>query len=180
MSITSDYQTALKRKGLYNGDVDGDFGPLTLAAAQALHTAPGKIPQWMLVAAQELGVSEIYGPRDNPRISLYHASTTLGSKPDEVAWCSSFVNWCVQQAGIKGTRSAAARSWDTWGHATDVNYGAVATVPRTGGSGRHVFFIAGYTKTHVFGLGGNQGDKVSVVPYRISSLTAIRWPVNRA
>lgn len=177
MSITADYQRVLKRAGLYQGKVDGEFGPLTLVAAQGYHLGSAPIPPWMLVAAQELGVSEILGPRSNPRIEMYHVSTTLGLQTDSVPWCSSFVNWCIERVNIESTNSAAARSWDKWGKATPVVYGAVATVPRTGGSGRHVFFIAGFTGTHVFGLGGNQADAVNVAVYRRPSLTACRRPV---
>ena len=177
MSVISDYQKKLKKAGLYHGEIDGDFGPLTLLAAQEFHCGPNKVPRWMLIAGQELGVSEIYGGRDNPRIVMYHGSTSLGGSPDEVAWCSSFVNWCMETAGRTGTNSAAARSWDSWGTRMRAPlFGAVHTVPRTGGSGRHVFFNAGYTDTHVFGLGGNQSDKVNIVPYRRAILTATRWP----
>ncbi|KKK66354.1 hypothetical protein LCGC14_2964930, partial [marine sediment metagenome] len=37
---------------------------------------------------------------------------------DETPWCSSFVNFCVCEAGynpIKETGSARARSWLSWG-----------------------------------------------------------------
>lgn len=180
MSLISDYQRGLKKAGFYPGSVDGEFGPLTLAAAQAYHLGAAPVPPWMLVAAQELGVSEILGARDNPRIEMYHASTTLGSSPDEVPWCSSFVNWCIERVQRQGTNSAAARSWDKWGKATKAAYGAVATVPRTGGSGRHVFFVAGFTRTHVFGLGGNQANAVNVAVYRRPTLTALRLPTNWA
>ena len=176
MSLISDYQRILKKSALYQGEIDGEFGPLTLAAAQAYHCASSPVPKWMLVAAQEFGVSEILGPRSNPRIEMYHASTSLGSRDDSVPWCSSFVNWCMESAQVQGTNSAAARSWDRWGSATPPTYGAVATVPRTGGSGRHVFFVAGFTATHIFGLGGNQSDKVNVAVYRRPSLTACRVP----
>lgn len=177
MSVTTDYQRLLRRSGFYTGEIDGDFGPLTLAAAQQYHLGKTmRVPPWMLVAAQELGVSEILGPRDNPRIRLYHASTTLGDQPDAVPWCSSFVNWCFETADHDGTNSAAARSWESWGRGASIRYGAVATVPRKGGSGRHVFLIAGWTGTHVFGLGGNQSDTVNIVPYRQAALAAVRWP----
>lgn len=176
MSLVTDYQKILKKYAGYSGEIDGDFGPLTLAAAQEYHLKNTPVPPWMMHAAQEFGVSEILGPRSNPRIEMYHASTSLGSAEDAVPWCSSFVNWCMERALVPGTNSAAARSWDKWGLATPIRYGAVSTVPRTGGSGRHVFFIAGFTTTHAFGLGGNQADAVNVAVYRRPSLTATRWP----
>ena len=66
------------------------------------------------IAQEELliGVTEDPQPgHDNPRIRLYHGTTSGGAMPDEVAWCSSFVNFCVEQAGLSGTDSKAARSW---------------------------------------------------------------------
>ncbi|MDH4280687.1 MAG: hypothetical protein OEW83_21690 [Acidimicrobiia bacterium] len=53
-------------------------------------------------------MTEIRGRKDNPRIIEYHASTSLKASNDGTAWCSSFVNWCVSQAWLTGTNSAAA------------------------------------------------------------------------
>ncbi|WP_224984859.1 TIGR02594 family protein [Geomonas agri] len=66
---------------------------------------------WMGIARKEIGQKEVAGHRDNPRILSYHATTTLKATDDETPWCSSFVNWCLKQAGVKGTDSAAATSW---------------------------------------------------------------------
>ncbi len=177
MGTIADYQQTLKRAGLYLGEIDGDFGPLTLSAAAQFHAVKTKLtPPWMLVAANELGVSEILGPRSNQRIVQYHGSTDMGEAPDEVPWCSSFVNWCMAKAGLHGTRSAAARSWDTWGNSTGMRFGAVVTFPRTGGSGRHVALVAGFTDTMVFHLGGNQGDAVNVHASPRHQIAQLRWP----
>eukprot|EP01156_Anaeramoeba_ignava_P011257 Anaeramoba_ignava/a482504_22.p5 GENE.a482504_22~~a482504_22.p5 ORF type:complete len:143 (+),score=5.17 a482504_22:255-683(+) len=85
---------------------------------------PPEIPEsdapWFKIALEEMwaGVTEIRGRKHNPRIIEYHKSTTLRASNDETAWCSSFVNWCIEQAGLKGTDSAAARSWLKWGKKT--------------------------------------------------------------
>jgi uncharacterized protein (TIGR02594 family) len=69
---------------------------------------------WMKVARAEVGVTE--DPLgSNPRIEAYHASTEGGAADDAVAWCASFVNFCVEAAGVRGTRSKAARAWLDWG-----------------------------------------------------------------
>src|SRR5258707_11602572 len=52
--------------------------------------------------------------RNNPRILEYFTATTLHTKKESTSWCSAFVNWCMRQSGIAGTRSAAARSWLKW------------------------------------------------------------------
>lgn len=168
------YQTALKTAGHYRGRIDGDFGPLTLAAAMLFH---GDAPPWLYVAAQELGVSEVLGKRHNPRILEYHKATSLGAEEDEVPWCSSFANWCLNRAGYKGTNSAAARSFDTYGLAlTKPRLGAIVTLPTKTGSRRHVAFVAGFHGRFLFHLGGNQSNKVNV-QYAFTNLAAaMRWP----
>jgi uncharacterized protein (TIGR02594 family) len=69
-------------------------------------------------------LDEISGPEDNPRIVAYHQTTTLGADENETPWCSSFVNWYVEQGGLQGTRSALARSW--------LDSGKPLTTPRRG------------------------------------------------
>ena len=66
---------------------------------------------WIDIAKGEMHQAEIPGPMANPRIVEYHATTSLKATFDEVPWCSAFVNWVMEQAGIKGTGSAKARSW---------------------------------------------------------------------
>lgn len=151
-------QTGLQRDRLYLGKLDGEFGPLTLAAV--MQRAGKACPAYLRIAAAELGVAEIYGERDNPRIISYHATTTLKATDDEVPWCASFVNWCLAQVVVKGTNSAAAISYATWGSLGTGAVGDVYVMSRTGGN--HVAFVLHMTKTHVWLLGGNQGNKVSI------------------
>jgi hypothetical protein len=44
--------------------------------------------------------------------------------------------------------------------------------------GGHVFFVVGWNRTHVYALGGNQRDSVSVVTIPRSEIIAYRWPPN--
>ena len=54
-------------------------------------------------------------------------------------------------------------------------YGAIGIKSRKGGN--HVFFIVGLlSKTHVAALGGNQGNRVSIIPIAIKDIDAIMWP----
>lgn len=135
---------------------------------------------WMDIARAELGVKEIAGPADNPRIVVYHAETSLHAKDDETAWCSAFANWVMKQCGIDGTRQANARSWLTWdgGERCDPKPGAIAILWRgkpVGWQG-HVAFIDRIEGDTLWLLGGNQGNAVSIAPYPKSRLLACRWP----
>ncbi|ACH37802.2 MAG: hypothetical protein ACD_55C00083G0002 [uncultured bacterium] len=149
-------------------------------ASGIFHNAP-----WMDIARKEVGQKEIAGPEDNPRILSYHATTTLKATDDETPWCSSFVNWCLMQVGIKGTNSAAAKSWLHWGRPSGPVPGAVVVVcssKRTdrsfSTSGAHVGFLIEETATDFRLLGGNQGNKVqeSRFPKATWNLLGSRWP----
>lgn len=128
------------------------------------------------VAEFARGVSELPGlDHNNPRIVEYHATTGLKAHDDETPWCSSFVNFCIEQAGGVGTKSAAAASWLTWGRpvdSRDVLLGDVAVLSRVGG--HHVGFPIGIVGGTVLLLGGNQGNRVSVAPYPIARVVAFR------
>ena len=78
---------------------------------------------------------------DNPNmwyepILEYFAATQSKGKghwAETDSWCSAFVNWCVRQSGITGTRSATARSWLHWHQGEKLDQprvGAVIVFPR--------------------------------------------------
>ncbi|MFS0738594.1 TIGR02594 family protein [Sphingomonas sp. 1P06PA] len=170
-----------KAKGLTE---DGEVGPKTLAA---LDMRPiGKMPimqdqppikgkgvgkSWLEIAKAEIGIREDALPgKHTQRIIDYHATTTLRATDDETPWCSSFVNWVVEQGGGTGTKSALARSWLDWGRKLDKpQSGCIIVIKkRTPGftsatgstTGYHVgFYVSGDEKT-VRILGGNQSDQV--------------------
>lgn len=130
---------------------------------------------WYEIARRELGVKELQGIADNPRIVEYHSTTTLRATDDEVPWCSSFVNWCVTKAGYKGTGSAAARSWAKWGvQIAKPVTGCIVVLTRTGGG--HVGFYEGGDESSVSLLGGNQDDAVNVRKFRTSRVLAYVLP----
>ena len=144
---------------------------------QFLSGGSGK-PKYYEIARQEIGVKEISGSKHNNRVLEYHATTTLKATTDEVAWCSSFVNWCLTQAGLLGTNSAAARSWLKWGKPVGKPYEGCIVVFQRGNSSwqGHVGFFVRETSTHVFVLGGNQANAVNERAYSKSSLLGYRAP----
>ena len=180
----------------YGLGIDGVVGTRTWTA---LNSGAAAVPQprmspspvvssdapWMPIATREIGQVEIEGRRHNPRIVEYHASTSMGAAADETAWCSSFVNWVLRQAGIRGTNSAAAASWTSWGQSCHARTGAVTVIfnpsaanSRLSRSGNHVGFLAEDNGGHFVLLGGNQSDSVRISRFPKSTwqLRGYRWP----
>lgn len=138
------------------------------------------MPKWIELAQKEIGQREVRGG-ENPRIIEYHATTSYGAKEDEIPWCASFVNWCITKAGLKGTGSAAARSWEHWGQALDApTPGAVVTFwgdkPNTPAAHVGFYMGPGNTPETISVLGGNQGDAVCSANFSKSRVIAYRWP----
>jgi len=146
--------------------------------------------KWLEIAKGEVGVSEVKGG-ENKKIIEYHSTTTLKAKEDEIPWCSSFVNWCILKAGLKGTNSAAAKSWLDWGVACEPREGAICIIQQkqagadkaTGSSsGYHVGFYLREQDGRVRLLGGNQGDSVKESGFGLGSyrIVGMRWPTEEA
>lgn len=126
-----------------------------------------------------LGTKEEKGTTANPAIVKFASYTSLKAVSDEIAWCSAFVNYVVETCGDKGTRSAAARSWLTWGRKL-INPvpGCVVVLDRKcvdNPNAAHVTFYVGEgTPGFIRCIGGNQGDSVKVSNYSKSSVLGYR------
>lgn len=156
-------ESALDRQGLLQA------APAAVPAPANAGQTQGGTPRWLEVARGELGTTEIRGGRDNPRVVEYHQATSLKAKDDETSWCSSFVNWSMQQAGVAGTNSAAARSWLHWGQAVPrdsahVRPGDVIVFPRGNNPAQgHVAIVQDVMPNgQVRVVGGNQrGERLA-------------------
>ena len=133
-------------------------------------------PKWLIVARAEQAknIHEFPGEwQDNPEIMKYFKDTSYAAHHDEVPWCAAFVGWCLQQAGIKPSGSAAAASYEDWGEdlgETPV-LGCIVVLPH------HVTFYVGHVGTEwVTGLGGNQHDSVKESNYPVGDVISYRWP----
>lgn len=162
--------------------------------------AGGNTPWWFDIAMCEIGEQEGSGKAsNNPRIVEYlqqfnHLNRSGLAAVDETAWCGAFVAWCMQQAGatsndfVNGRYLAGAKMWLHVGKKMDSpKIGAVTVVSKIGGpdktgttsSGYHVGFFVREVKGGVMLLGGNQGNKVSVVPFTRGGgwqVEGHRWP----
>jgi uncharacterized protein (TIGR02594 family) len=157
--------------------------PALASAAKPATTATGKqdptAAPWLDVARGEIGQKEDRSKKThNSRIVEYHGSTTGNFKNDETAWCSSFVNWVMEQAGPgkKGTDSARAISWKNYGTKADGPVvGSIAVIDYGNGKG-HVGFVVGRSGDNVVLLGGNQKNQVMERAYPKSAITEYRLP----
>jgi len=133
----------------------------------------------MTVAHGELGVTACAPGLSNPRITEYHEGTNMRGYDDKASWCSSFVNWCLAEAGIEGTGSALARSWLDWGEPLDEpRVGCVAVLYRDDPSSwkGHVGFFLRIADGRIHLLGGNQLEQVREHDYPVESVLGYRWP----
>ena len=140
------------------------------------------LDKFLEIAKSQMGVHE-EKDHHSKMILEYHATTSLHATEDTVAWCSSFVNWVVEQSGEEGTKSAAAKSWLTWGK--KLSYptpGCIVVLKRTKFNVEpvkyHVGFFVGANGPYVTIRGGNQHDMVCDESWMIGSILDYRVPVS--
>lgn len=168
-----------KSRGLKARDY---VGPITATALRTggrpyrakTRTDGGKVdvPEWLRLASTYLGLREIKGRRHNAKILSMWERLSLPFNDDETPWCAGFANAMVLDAGLPIVRKnrAAALGWRWNGYGLRLPgpaLGAIMSMERPGkpGSG-HMTFVAGRDwRGRIMGLGGNQGDMVSINPY---------------
>ncbi|MFC3579143.1 TIGR02594 family protein [Sphingomonas hylomeconis] len=142
-------------------------------------------PAWLSHARMLFGTREAAGAANNA--SILGWAKLLGAKvlgmaynADSVPWCGLFVANCLRAAGIDLSAikvAVRAKAWEEWGSNLRAEYlapGAILVFDRAGGG--HVAFYVGEDRTHYHVLGGNQGDRVSVMRLEKSRCIARRWP----
>lgn len=151
---------------------------------------PTIVYPWMAIADKEYGVVEIPGAKHNPRVLEYLSTvnniSTHWKSRDETAWCSAFVNWCVEKAGYVGTKSAVSTDWLAWGRKVYKPVkGCIAVFSREGGGGHVGFYFdetPALSETYIRVLGGNQEHMeteiggVNLKHYKKSRLLGYRLP----
>lgn len=177
---------------------DGIVGTLTVGALnRGLLYEPGPTPSplpvpalggtaymdWML---NRLGWTEF---KNDKQLSVYWKytnvpgyKTTIGTN---YAWCAMIVCAALEENGFKSTRDAGAISYDSYPSKSltvdQLVYGAIVTIKRSGGSGRHVAFFVGYDKNgDMILLGGNQDNEINKTVYPRSRFASGHMPVRKA
>jgi uncharacterized protein (TIGR02594 family) len=167
-------------KPLDQADVDAInaiLGPPTIAISATVGE-----PAWITNARSKIGRAEIVGPKHNNWIAAGWAR--LGVKwfnDDETPWCGYFVADCLNDVGLTYPKNfPSAASFTTYGTACPAQIGAIGVKARKGGN--HVFFIVGQTADGIYykALGGNQGNRVSIIDIRKDQVNFIRWPAGAA
>lgn len=132
------------------------------------------------VAEGYLGVTEYPAAKHNPQIlKFYTDSGNSWVQDDETPWCAAFVGSVLAQCGIQGTNKLNARSYLDWGQPVDTDKAQKGDVvvfwrgSKDGWQG-HVAFYSHQDEEHIYVLGGNQGNKVSLAPYKKDRLLGIR------
>lgn len=125
-------------------------------------------------------VRELPGAQQHPLIQWAHMLCNLGpDTPDEVPWCSSFLNVVAWLLQLPRSRSAAARSWLDVGQVIPLDQATpgndVVILKRGDQTWQgHVGLFAGRIGAEVFILGGNQGNGVTIAPFKVGDVLGVR------
>lgn len=135
---------------------------------------------WFLYAIKYVGMKEVSGIQSNPQIVEWWKEIHASYTDDSVPWCAAFVGGCLEEADIVSTRSATARSYETYGvELAGPAVGAIAVFWRdslASGHG-HVGFVAGRDESgNLIILSGNKGDSVCYALFTEERLLGYRWP----
>lgn len=141
------------------------------------------------LATRLLGEREIPGALDNGFIRWCHGLCG-GMAPDELAWCSSFLNGVAHLRGCPRSRSKLARSWMVVGTRLrdrreavrgwdvmvltrgDGPQPGVESVTAPGHVGLFSRWLDGGARVEL--LGGNQGDRVSLAPFNAERILVVQ------
>lgn len=141
----------------------------------------GVLPKMISEALKYVGVKEVPGKGSNPVIM--EMAKYLGIQniylDDDTPWCALFVSYIAKKVGkpipFSGYHYLRAASFSNWGKSVrkdDAMFGDILVFTRSGGG--HVgWYIAETTKTY-WVLGGNQGNRVSIVEIAKNRLSAVR------
>lgn len=143
--------------------------------------APESAPAWYQSAYADLGVAEGPGRVNSKTVLAYYRDAGHPEiKHDETPWCMAFVCAHLERSGVASPKSLAVMDLDTWGE-------DVTDSPQVGDIVRmwrespkswkgHTGFWVRETTTHVYVLGGNQGNAVSIAAFPRNRVKSIRRP----
>lgn len=136
---------------------------------------------------ERIGLEEIPGAGNNPDIValMNSAGEAKWVTSDETPWCGGFMALVFFESGLAHVIPhipVRAANWLMLPYVlVEPKVGAVAIFKRPGG--HHVTLIVEITDTHLYCLGGNQGNKVCVKAFKRhlkngeDAVLGYRWPV---
>lgn len=153
---------------------------------------PADAPKYLVEALKDIGIQEwvldhrTRKRRSNPVVEQFMLKA-VGYKANMMTtpWCAYWIGAKLEDAGIPGSKSGMARSYLKWGnrvdHKSDNDWRVGDIVVtwrgrRNDGITGHIFILLYWTETHVYGLGGNQGDQVSIQRFNRSKIIGLRRP----
>lgn len=138
-------------------------------------------PKWLSIAKGEIGVKEFAGSLSNPRIMEYHKAAGL-SATDDVPWCSSFITWCLKQAG-QSTQGggASSGSWATAACMEKIDTpirGCIAIFarPPVNMTAGHAGFVDSVQGGNFMLVHGNTSNSVARSAKSMANCTGLYWP----
>ncbi len=140
---------------------------------------------WLQIARKYLGTHEKVNGKSNPvllamlqEMGNFNQEQKAWWKETDTPWCGLFVGHCLGKAGRAVIKDwYRAKAWASAGltKLAKPAYGCIAVKSRQGGG--HVFFVVGKNaKGQILGLGGNQGNTVSIVPFNPADIDGYYWP----
>lgn len=141
------------------------------------------------LAQRFIGVKE-FATGDNPQVMAFLKLDDAWPGNEEVPWCSAFVNYVCWLLRLPRSKSLAARSWLTVGQSVSLSEARVGfdivvlkrgAEPQPGAevvnAPGHVGIYAGVSSRdagYIDVLGGNQADRVCVLPFKVSQVLSVR------
>lgn len=173
------------------------IGPNKLPSAFRFLLEDPVAPLMVRVAIDMLGTLESPGTADNPVIiawadevsqcvdRAYNRWAADFYNDDSIPWCGLFMAVCAVRAAngrparMPPDKYLSALAWANFGTPiapAQAAVGDVMVMTRKGGG--HVCLNVGFEKggARFFGLGGNQGDAVTIAPFDLARVTACRRP----
>ena len=168
---------------------DGDVG---LDTARLIDAAQGKPvaanvaeevgrPLWLEAGLKFVGLKEGANTADNKTI-IDWAKEEGGDiakeyTHDSIPWCALFQNMMLTRAGLKGPETLWALDFaGKWPSLKLIGPAVGAFAPMLRNGGGHIVCVVGKDQHgNIMGLGGNQSDKVSIVPFPLSRLNKGFW-----
>ena len=138
-------------------------------------------PKWLSLARSEIGIHEVDGDHDNPRIiQFYKDAGHPEIRHESVAWCAAAACSWLERAGEHSPKTLSARDFMRWGKPLKTpKPGCICVFSRGDPRGwqGHVGFYVGEENGQILLLGGNQSDQVSIEHVSKARLLGYRWPV---